>query len=138
MPHVLHSTNGVQIETKCDDHSASNMLRLTGDHLVYTSKVLQAASTVVVGDVLFGNFAESKQCHVIRIDKGKADEPQLYFGLNCHESVVLADGLKTSTFGRYHMIPAAWMKLGSKVLGIERASRWGDYIAQWLNSMKLL
>jgi hypothetical protein len=81
-------------------------------------------------------MAESQHCQVIRVTQ--EDSEQHYFGLNCHESVVLANGFKASTFGNYHSIPAAWMKYGSKLIGIERASKWGDAIAQLLSAMKLL
>lgn len=152
VPHVVRSSSGVRIETRCDgdgrigsasrsdtssdSSSSSNVLRLTGDHLVFTSRGLRSASTIVAGDVLFSDHAETKKCHVIRVEKERSE--QLYFGLNCHESDVLAEGLKTSTFGHYHTIPAAWMKYGSKLLGIERTSRWGDTLAQWLSAMNFL
>jgi hypothetical protein len=130
VPHIVRATNGVRIETSCSpgSSSGSNALRLTGDHLLYTLRGLRAASTIVVGDVLFGDMAESQRCQVIRVTK--EDSEQLYFGLNCHESIILANGLKASTFGNYHSIPAAWMKYTSKLVGVERASKWGDAIAQ--------
>jgi hypothetical protein len=53
-------------------------------------------------------------------------------------SEVLANGIKTSTFGNYHTIPAAWMKYASAIVGVERASRWGDSVVELLAKVKLL
>jgi hypothetical protein len=138
VPHIVRSTKGVLIETSCSlgSSSGNNALRLTADHLLYTLNGLRAASTIMVGDVLFGDLAESHYCQVIRVSK--EDSEQLYFGLNCHESEVLANGLKASTFGHYHTIPAAWMKYASKLVGVKRASQFGDAIVQLLNAIKLL
>jgi hypothetical protein len=52
-----------------------------------------------------------------------------YFGLHCLDSDVLANWIKTSTFGRYHALPAAYMKYAGAVLGVHRASAIGDAIA---------
>jgi len=54
---------------------------------------------------------------------------QKYFGLNCEESDVLADGYKTSTFGTYHILPSLWMKFSSRLIGIDAASMIGDALA---------
>jgi hypothetical protein len=86
VPHIVRSSNGVRIETSCSSgnsgvgeshsHSGSNALRLTGDHLLYTLNGLRAASTIVAGDVLFGDMAESQHCQVIRVTN--EDSEQLY------------------------------------------------------------
>jgi hypothetical protein len=57
-----------------------------------------------------------------------AENDQLYFGLNCRESVVFANGLQVSTFGRLHVLPSLWMKYVGGLFGINRASKMGDFI----------
>jgi len=104
---------------------------------VYTVNGLHPASTLKAGDLLFQDMNEtpSSSCRVIQVT-AETNE-QLYFGLNCLESEVIANGIKASTFGRCHTIPALWMKYASHVLGVERASRWGDSFVQMLIRMKL-
>jgi hypothetical protein len=106
-------------------------LRLTEDHLVFTATGLRPASELSVGDIIFADLAQTHRCQVI--DVSKETEDQTYFGLNCIESIVLANGIKTSSYGKYHTIPAFWMKHASKVVGIERASSIGDTIANALS-----
>jgi hypothetical protein len=91
-------------------------------------------------EIVFGDLSETEKCIIIvRVTKkDNSLQEQTYFGLNCVESFVLADGIKTSTFGFFHSIPAAWMKYASRLLGVKRASTLGDSIVQWLNKMKLL
>jgi hypothetical protein len=84
------------------------------------------AANVKVGDFLFQDHEQKKTCEVQKIEQ---EQDQSYFALNCEESVVLADGYKTSTFGITHDLPAMWMKFASKMVGIERASAWGDVLA---------
>jgi hypothetical protein len=115
--------------------SSNVPLRVTGDHLLYSARGLVAASLLVRGDVLYADLAQLHECHILRV--AHEDKEQVFYGLNCLESVVLADGYKASTFGRYHAIPAAWMKYVSKVVGIERASRWGDAVVQVLSKMNV-
>jgi len=124
VPHVV-KTDGVIIRTSCPK---SRPLRLTADHLVYTQKGLVEAQSVMVGDQLFADIDSSVSCPVISVG---SEQNQEYFGLNCENSVVLADGYKTSTFGIYHNVPALWMKIGSKVLGVQRASQFGDVLARF-------
>ena len=132
IPHIIQSKNGVIIETTCSLPS-SLPLHLTGDHLVYTERDgLKAAHTVAVGDVLFANVQQTKLCRVTRVTKSGTE--QTYFGLNCLKSEVLANGIKTSTFGHYHAAPAAWMRIVGRVFGIERASRWGNSLAELWHS----
>jgi hypothetical protein len=147
VPHVV-TANGVRVETTCSnkeggtttattEHGKNNKspLRLTEDHLVFTSSGLRPASTLMTGDVLFADVDQKHHCTVTRIER---ETSQRYFGLNCLESVVLANGIKTSTFGRYHHLPATWMRYAGQVLGVDRASRWGDHIVDLLARMKLL
>ena len=83
------------------------------------------------GDTVFTSMDETTTCALTCAVKSVMHESrnQRYFGLNCLESVVLADGVKTSTFGRLHAVPAAWMKYAGSMIGIHRASAIGDAIA---------
>ncbi len=123
VPHVFESS-GVIIETEC-----SHKVRMTGDHLVYTTRGLVAAETVRKDDSVFTSIDGDKTCRVRSISSEKG---QRYFGLNCRESIVLANGIKASTFGRYHTIPAMWMKYAGALVGPHRASKIGDAVAQFL------
>lgn len=140
VPHLVQA-RGVVIEASCSGTTARapqsrKTLRLTGDHLVYTARGLQPASELLSGDTIFADLAQETPCRVTRVSQETTD--QTYFGLNCVESIVLADGIKTSTFGKYHAIPALWMKYASKLLGIEKASSIGDSFASALLKMKLM
>jgi hypothetical protein len=128
IPHVV-SSDGVRIETSCTKKGAA--LRLTDDHLVFSSNGLVAAGNVRVGDILFSDEDEQHICSVVRVSR---ETGQKYFGLNCHKSVVLADGIKTSTFGSLHTLPALWMSWVGRLAGIDRASRWGDTIVTFVRS----
>lgn len=131
IPHRVRS-NGVAIYTSCDNRP----LRLTADHLVFTAASgLKPAGELHTHEILFGDLDETQQCKILRITQ---EHDQLYFGLNCLESVVLANGLKTSTFGTYHSLPAAWMSWAGSILGIDRASRWGDALATIAEKIKLI
>jgi hypothetical protein len=80
-------------------------LRLTVDHLVYTEAGLRAVSTLLIGDVL------AQMCIV----KSVALDPteQAHFGLNCLQSNVLANGIKTSMFSHYYQDVNVWPFLQS-------------------------
>lgn len=131
VPHRV-KRDGLAIVTAC----GPNPLRLTRDHLVFTlGSGLVAAGQLKVGDVLFADFEEKKHCPIMRIT---SETDQLYFGLNCLESVVLASNLKTSTFGTYHALPAAWMSWAGWALGIDRASQVGDWMASVASRIKLI
>ena len=52
-----------------------------------------------------------------------------FFGLNCLDSVVFANGIKASTFEKLHWLPATWMSVAGRIVGIEHASNIGDYLA---------
>lgn len=58
--------------------------------------------------------------------------------LNCAQSVVVTDNVVTSTFGKHHTIPSLWMSWLSPVLGVERASVWGDKVVTLLNNWNLV
>lgn len=81
-------------------------------------------------------MGEARKCKVARVEQ--ETETQEYFGLNCLNSVVLADGFKTSTFGKLHTLPAMWFSWIGRAAGIERASQWGDALANLAYSWKLL
>jgi hypothetical protein len=130
VPHRVKS-DGVRIMTTC----SAVPLRLTDDHLVFTSTGLRSANTLRPNDVLYSDVDQRRQCHVGSIS---SETNQLYFGLNCIESVVLANNVKVSTFGNYHFIPATWMKHASAVLGVDRASKWGDALVNILVNVRVL
>src|SRR5690242_3794265 len=114
IPHVMTSS-GVVVSTTC----SSSPLRLTHEHLVFTEHGLRTAGSLTQGTVLFSDLAQKVPCKVTSIQQEHA---QKYFGLNCLESVVLAEDVLCSTFGVYHHVPAAWMKYAGSVLGAHRAS----------------
>jgi hypothetical protein len=122
IPHIVESM-GVTVTTSCGGAA----LRLTKDHLVSTMEGWRQAGALQVGDVLFGNSAKTRICKVVSVIAEQTS--QQYFGLNCPDSEVLADGILVSTFGHLHVLPALWMKYASAVVGIEKASAWGDRIA---------
>jgi len=129
IPHEI-LTDGVKIQTTCDQ-----ALRLTNDHLVYTQSGLRTAGSVKVGDFLYNDMTEKGVCEVTSVE---VDRAQSYFGLNCEESIVLANGYKTSTFGVTHDLPAIWMKYASKIFGVDAASSFGDMVANFLFNWKLI
>jgi hypothetical protein len=124
VPHVV-SARGVAVETTC----ALRPLRLTAEHLVRTAEGFRAAGALRVGDRLFGDVAMLRECAVVAVRPEAA--VQRYFGLNCPEadSLVVAEGVLVSTFGHLHQLPAMWIKYGSKLLGLQRASRIGEAVS---------
>ena len=68
----------------------------------------------------------------------KEASPQRYFGLNCLKSQVLASGIKCSTFEKLHTLPAMWMQVMGRILGIKRASALGDRVAELVQRMNLI
>jgi hypothetical protein len=131
VPHIVKS-DGVRIAT---GHGAfgATVLRLTGDHLVFTGRGLIAADQITTADTLFGPTGE--RITVASIDH---ESNQVYFGLNCLESVVYANGIRTSTFGKYHKIPEMWMKYAGSLLGVHRASSIGDSIVELLARARII
>ncbi len=137
VPHVVKAT-GVTISAACSGEAAERRLRLTNDHpgvheIGFEASVCFGASD---HDVLFSDLEQTKECSVIMAVPESSE--QRYFGLNCLESVILANGLKASTFGRYHTVPAAWMKWIGSALGVDRASRWGDSVVEFLAKIKVV
>jgi hypothetical protein len=125
IPHIVHSI-GISIHSDC----AKKVLTVTPDHLVFTQNGLVMASQISVGDTLFRDVERTQRCTVKAVQQEPVGQ---YFGLNCRESVVLADGVASSTFGRYHAIGAVWMRTMSGVVGVARASEIGDVIVQFLS-----
>lgn len=139
IPHIV-TADGLRFEVECSDtknlmKTKTSHLRLTADHLVFTFDGLVAASSLRIGHVVFSDMEETNHCHVKSITH---ETGQRYFGLNCLESVVLANSIKTSTFGRYHTLPAAWMSWVGNIFGTERASRWGDSITQFFTRINVI
>jgi len=124
IPHIVTS-DGLKITTSC---KSSLPLKLTVDHLVWSPHGYILAQSLEVGDFLYQD--EVNKCQIINIDKELNQE---YFGLNCEESDVLANGFKTSTFGVFHTIPALWMKYVSKLFGVKKASAIGDFFVNWIS-----
>lgn len=124
--------DGVRITTANTGHGAG-VLRLTGDHLVFTARGLIAADQITTADTLFGPGGER-----ITVASIEHEPNQVYFGLNCLESVVHANGIRTSTFGKYHKIPELWMKYAGSVFGVHRASSIGDSIVELLARAKII
>jgi len=130
VPHVV-TNDGVRIEM-----SDGRFLRLTRDHLVSAEgKGLVPASDLVIGDRLFASLDEKI---VLTIRSVVPERKQQYFGLNCLDSVVLANGIKTSVFGKFHTVPSWWMATIGRIAGIEKASKSGDWIASLMSKVGLL
>jgi hypothetical protein len=88
------------------------------------------AGDLKVGDKLFSQIhSETADCEITAVE---VEKNQKYFGLNCANSEVKANGYWVSTFGDVHTLPAAWMKAMSAVVGVHKASAWGDCIANFL------
>lgn len=131
VPHVISDTGHII-------RAGDFMLRVTSAHLLYSGRGLVRADQLrAYEDVLFGDLAQKHPLAVRSVER--ESEPQTYFGLNCPQgSVVLANGIKSSTFETLHTLPALWMRTMSALFGIERASRWGDTLAGWGHAVGLL
>jgi len=130
IPHVV-SAPGIRIET-----SDGFVLRLTNDHLVFTTKGLARAAALGEGEILFTSISDETK--ITRIKHISTESDESYFGLNCLHSEVLANGIKASTFGRFHHVPAFWMKNSGFLLGIKRASDFGDSLVTLLSKVGIL
>ncbi len=42
------------------------------------------------------------------------------------------------TFEKLHSVPAFWMSVVGRILGVNRASEWGDYVAELVLKMNLI
>ena len=134
IPHIVH-THGVIVTAKCG--ATKKSLRLTDGHLLYTQRGLQAAGDLRPGqDTVYADISEKEECRIMSITKETRKHD--YFGLNCLNSQVLASGLKASTFEKLHSVPAFWMSVMGRILGIKRASAVGDYIADIVQHMNLI
>lgn len=120
IPHIVSSSRGFVISTNC-----SLSVRLTAGHLLYTkNRGLVAASLLTVDvDILLAESSEP--CLVTSLQPERFE--QRFFGLNCLESTVYANGLKASTFEWYHTFPSWWMHVVGNFAGIHRASKLGDF-----------
>ena len=134
IPHVVQST-GVVVAARCGNETKT--LKLTPGHLLYTQRGLQAAGDLKPGhDIVFGDTLEHTKCTVLSVTQDNHIDS--YFGLNCLNSEVLADGLKASTFEKLHSIPSFWMAVVGRIVGIKQASSVGDYISELVQKMNLV
>jgi hypothetical protein len=126
IPHIIE-TRGVCIMAYGHPHVPC----LTLDHLVRTPDGYVKARYLTKNDIIF-----LKDDKTTKITQLRPVEKMKFFGLNCLESTVLADGIQTSTFGHFHYIPSIWMALVGKISSIETASSLGDNIVsmfhKWL------
>mmetsp|Transcript_20059 Transcript_20059/g.28825 ORF Transcript_20059/g.28825 Transcript_20059/m.28825 type:complete len:257 (-) Transcript_20059:188-958(-) len=124
IPHIIQSI-GVILTVQCHQHI--HTLRLTDNHLVVTSNGYQTAVSLQYGDTV---YSYNKQvCSVVSVER--ETQPQKYFGLNCLQSEVIANGILTSTFEDLHFLPSWYMYIAGNIFGISRASRFGEFISQW-------
>lgn len=136
VPHRV-VTSGTRITARCGTETHTKVVRLTPNHLVYTQRGLIAAGELIVGhDRVYADLDETQPCTVVHIEKDVQHEE--FFGLNCLSSVVLASGIKTSTFEKLHTIPALWMQLAGKLIGIKHASSIGVHIEKLLSNLNLI
>ena len=115
VPHTV-KTNGLRICTL-------DCISVTPNHLLYDHRgKLKRAD----------EFTEQDYLGQYPIRSIEREYDQLYFGLNCFISEVHVGSIKASTFGDYHVVPSWYMKIAGGILGINRASRWGDNFVQVL------
>jgi hypothetical protein len=119
IPHVVDAI-GVHIETDCGS------VGVTPGHLILTPEGYESANSLEVGDVILGE-KEDQECKVTGITQH--EDTKKYFGLNCLESEVVVDGMRASTFGNYHALPATFMYYAGNAFGISTASKVGDALA---------
>ena len=121
VPHLVTSSRGFVVGTNC-----SRTVRLTAGHLLDTkNRGFTAASLLNANvDILLADTSEP--CLVTSVHPDWSE--QRYFGLNCIESTVYANGLKVSTFEKYHTVPSWWMRVVGNLAGIHRASKIGDFL----------
>ena len=134
VPHVVPMTSGFKLRANCSNREDKELI-LSSGHLVYTERGLLPVKQVTTSDLVFGDLNQGDACNVI--DIAPVGKMEHYFGLNCHQSQVLANGVKTSTFEYFHVIPEWWMSVLAKLIGIERASALGVYMDEWLLRMNL-
>lgn len=128
---------GVLVTASCKSDGRKKTLRLTDGHLMYTRRGLQPAGQLLPGqDVIYADLEEKEACAVLSVTR--EEHEQQYFGLNCLTSQVLANGLKASTFEKMHFVPALWMQIMGRILGIKKASAIGDFVASLIHKMNLI
>lgn len=132
IPHTVRM-DGLRVETTC----GGAPLRVTADHLVFaklaagdSQGAFVPAAALAPGSTLFSDLLRARPCQVVSV---VAEKDQTYFGLNCLESVVVANNVLASTFGKYHRVPAIFMSYAGHLLGIDNASRVGDAIATFFD-----
>jgi hypothetical protein len=130
VPHVRKETSGLKIST-----AGGKVLRVTDEHLVFSIRGLVPARALRRGDSVYTDILHPRSILVLDVE---VEHGQTYFGLNCEESVVLANGIKTSTFGNLHTVPSTWMKYASKLFGIRTASRVGDVFSSIAHKVGLI
>jgi hypothetical protein len=116
VPHVVDSI-GLDIATDC------GTIGVTRSHLLSTSAGYLPADSFKVGDYILSE-KDNHECKVTGITQHK--ETKKYFGLNCLESEVVVDGMRASTFGNYHALPASFMYYAGNMFGISTASMVGE------------
>ncbi len=126
IPHLVKAT-GVELEIVCPHFYLD--LTLTPDHLVFTDLGYVAAGKLTFSHQLFyrADGGDLQKCSLQK--KTLRTEEEVYFGLNCLESQVAANGVLVSTFGHLHQLPAMWMRTVGSIFGIKAASSWGDLLA---------
>lgn len=128
VPHVLLTTG-----LKVTFVEIPNILWVTHDHLVFTKRGLLRCEQLLVGDVVFTSFDESQTCCVKHVEWDSSNGK--FFGLNGLESIVLANGIKCSTFGQQHALPATWMSIVGRLTGCKVASQLGDTLLGLANKI---
>lgn len=130
IPHEA-STRGVIVHTSCN-----RILRVTATHLIGTLRGYKEAASLLPNlDVIITDpsvFSEGTLCAVTSVEKENKNEN--YFGLNCIQSDIFANGLSVSTFGDLHALPSWYMYLTGSILGIDRASRIGTVLSGYYHS----
>jgi len=101
--------------------------------LVWTPTGYVQADSLKVGDFLYDQ--ENTKCEINLVE---SELNQEYYGLNCEESEVLADGWKVSTFGVTHNVPSLWMKFCSILFGVKFSSMLGDRFASIASDLGLI
>jgi hypothetical protein len=132
---VVHEVRSNGIEIHFEQSVKPVSIILTPDHLVWIqNRGFTPSGLVIVGDIAFFG---SENTRVVVTKITIRDEIDTYFGLNCLDSTVYVNGIVTSTFGKYHFIPSIWMSVVGKTFGVEKASKWGDNIVNFLVSYNL-
>jgi len=109
---------GVHVRTECG-HS----LKLTREHLVWAEGGFMRA-----GDVRQGHrvrVAGDETCAVASVEPAQGP----WFGVQCLESEVKANGVHASVFAHYHAVPAVYMRWMGWAVGARRAAELGQHVS---------